>query len=417
MVKKAAAIVLTFFVVIILTILSGPIFSNTLSENNLAKRHLQNAQSFWLAEAGAQRGLWELNNGDGTWTGWTDVSGTKIKTETLGAIGDYTVEIADPGGSPIVTATGHVPDVSSSSRVERAVEVVAGGGSVTPFSYAAFGGTALVMSGNGHTDSYDSSLGPYGGANVGGNGDVGTNGGVAGAISLSGNATVNGDAATGEGGTVNISGNAKVNGVTTDGCDEQFPSITVPASLTSLSSLGNYSLGGNNNATLTGSDYKYISLSVSGNADLTISGTVNIYLTSTANALSTSGNGKIIITSGAKLNIYSDGLCSISGNGIANQTSIPENLVINSTYGGNNGITISGNGDMYGAIYAPGTKVTVSGNGDIYGSVVADSVSITGNGDVHYDESLADVSPSGGGGSPYTVQSWAETKNPYILIP
>ena len=52
------------------------------------------------------------------------------------------------------------------------------------FTYAAFAQGSLVINNNALIDSYDSSLGLYGGANKFSNGDVGSNGTTAGIITI-----------------------------------------------------------------------------------------------------------------------------------------------------------------------------------------------------------------------------------------
>jgi len=408
--KKGMALILAMVVIAVLATLSTVMVSRSVSERLAAQRHTESSQAFWLAEAGIQRASWELNHGDGNWTSWsTGASGEKIlPPQSLGGIGQYEVTVVGPSSNtPEATATGYVPG-KSAWQSERTILVELKKNS--PFTYAAFGDISLTMTGNGETDSYDSSLGGYGGLNIGSNGDVGTNGATIGAITLSGNAKVNGDANTGPGGTV--SDESKVTGDVSHDCDENLPSAIVPSALTGLASGGSYSISGNTSATLGPGDFKYSSISISANANLTIIGTVRIYLTGTALSLSVSGNGKLIITAGASLILYIDGRCDISGNGVVNQTNLPENFLVYSTYSSTgNGIQITGNGDLYGAVYAPKANVLISGNGDIYGSVVGKTVSIPGNGDVHYDEALKDAGPV----SNYSLENWREEINPYPL--
>lgn len=403
--KKSIALILSLMVIIVLAALSASIFSISISDNNRTNRYVKSTQAFWLAEAGAQKALWELNYGGGIWTGWSDVSGSKLISVNLGT-GYYAVTVNDPAGNPVITVIGH----DSKYGIERKIEVTVTTQTNSPFTYAGFGKKSLAIHGNGETDSYDSSLGAYGGSNIGYNGDVGTNGTSSGAISLSGNATVNGDAGTGLGGTVSLIGGASITGTTSDTTNETLSSVTIPSSLSSLAGSGSYTVSGSQ--TLTSGDYKYSSISISGNDQLTLQGTVNLYLTSSTNAFSTSGNGQLIIDSGAQVTIYTDGKVSLAGNGVVNNTSLPQNFLLYSTYSGHNGITISGNGDLYGAIYAPNAEIEVTGNGDSFGSLIGNTITITGNGDIHYDEALQNV---GSTSTTYASGNWKEQENPYPL--
>ncbi|HEC69137.1 MAG TPA: hypothetical protein ENI31_02475 [Candidatus Omnitrophica bacterium] len=413
--KKGVGLILVFLIITILALFSTALLTRTISENNLAKRYQQSLKAFWLAEAGVQKALWELNYGD--WSEWdTDEEGNKVLASyPLGGWGEFSVSVSGVGtNQPTITSSGHIPTVSE-SNISRSLLVKTAPQTQPLFTHAGFGNTSLTMSGNGKTDSYDSSLGPYGGDNIGSNGDVGTNGTSAGAITLSGNAQVNGDAGTGEGGTVSISGNAEVSGEITDNINRELPLVSSMDGYTSAQSLtdkGSYSLSGNSSDTISESG-KYDSISLSANSKLYIEGDVVLYTTSSSTALNITGNAQIIINSGSSLTIYTDGKCQIAGNGIVNNTTTPSNLQIYSTYSGSsNGVKVSGNGDLYGAIYAPETEVKITGNGDIYGSVVGDTVKVTGNGDLHYDEALANITTSSG---KYTIEVWQDQQNPYSL--
>lgn len=412
--KKGFVLVFSFFIISILLVLVMAIVARSITETGIAQRYLRSTQALWLAEAGVQRAIWELNNGGGNWSGWTTAAnGNKTILSALGSIGQYYVEVANPtSNNPTVTATGYAPDSSSQGHMERPLVIELASTPQPIFTYAVLGKASARLSGNGITDSYQSSLGAYGGSNRGSNGDVGTNGGTAGAINLSGNARVNGDASTGPNGTVSISGNAQVTGTISDDTNVNLSSVTVPSSLTSLSSSGGYSVSGNNSATISAGNYKFSDLSVSGNGQLTIQGPASIYLTSTTSpALKISGNGLVTVT--GQVTFYIDGTASISGNGIANTSQLPQNLLLYSTYAGaGNGISITGNADLYGAIYAPDTGVLNSGNGSIFGAVIGNTVQISGNGNTHYDESLANaVSPL----CTYTIQKWQEQQAIYPL--
>jgi len=398
-------------VIVVLLTLGGATISHSISEKRVTERYTESIKALSLAEAGLDRGLWEFNYGDGNWSNWTDVGvNGKQLTADLDTLGSYRVTISDiTDNNPVITASGHIPDLAV-SRLERSIEASVNRESNSPFSYAGFGKEFVKMTGNGETDSYNSNDGAYDeDDNLGANGDIGTNSGDAGAIDLQGNATVNGDAGTGENGTVEVSGNAEVNGDTSDDVAEDMPPVEVPEALTSLSSGGNYGLNGNNDETLTEGDYRYNSLSISGSASLTIIGSVRLYLTH-ANSLRTSGNGILIIDSDADLTIYTNGRSVISGNGIANETNVPANFLLYSAYSGNNGVQITGNGDIYGAIYAPYTNVKVTGNGNLYGSLIGKDLTVTGNGDLHYDEALSDVE---GGSITYVMQLWQDLQTPY----
>ncbi len=403
--RKGVALLFVFFAITVLSILSSASLGRIASESGLALRQGRSTESFWLAEAGVQKGIYAVMNND--WADWdTLTESSKSITETLGN-GNFSVTVSGIGTNDIlITSAGNV------SGVQRSVEGALQRSSYPMFGYAAFGVNSIKMSGNGFTDSYDSSQGAYGGSNINSNGDVATDGETIGAVALSGNAKVKGDAFTGEGGTVTTSGNAKVTGSSTGKIDIDMPDTEIPSDLSSLGSSSNISVSGNGSQTLTGGNYKTGSISVSGNGTLYVSGTVRIYLTAET-SLSTSGNGKIVVNSGGQLIMYTDGTVSISGNGIVNNAVRPQNCLLYSAYDGpGNGVTVSGNGDLKAAIYAPETDIKFSGNGNLYGSAVGKTVEVTGNGNIHYDESLATLDTVE---DDYELTNWYELSNPYAF--
>ena len=353
-----------------------------------------------LAEAGVEEAAWQYNYDGGAFTGWassTDGAGHVLKTNTVNSftnltgtvIGGYTVVVDT--NTRIITSTGQSNRVGGSNI--KTIKAY-----MTPqplFGNSITTKSTISLTGNAYTDSYNSTAGVYGGSNRLLNGDVQTNAGTNGALTLSGNTIIKGDAGVGTGGTVASSGNASITGATSTGVANTFNDVTVPSSLTSLTPQSSIDLSGNNSQTIAGGSYRYPSISTSGNSVLTINGDVVIYLTST-NSLSNTGNSNIRINSGSSLTIYTAGNVSISGNGIVNNNTSANPLSFK-LYGTptNTAINISGNGDISGVINAPQAQVTVTGNGNIFGAVSADTYTSTGNGGFHYDENLANNGPIG----------------------
>jgi hypothetical protein len=227
------------------------------------------------------------------------------------------------------------------------------------FADALFGAGGVSLVGNASTDGYDASLGGYGGANLFETGSVRSNSGV----SLTGNATVRGDAMPGPSSTVSMSGNSKVTGLTDPAKSEKsLPAATVPATAVAL---GEVTLSGNNKRTLTAGTYVATALSISGNGDL------------------------IIDASAGPVVIYVTGAISISGNGVSNALK-PKDFSLVQV--GGSPVQFSGNAVYTGTVYAPGSALSVSGNGVFFGSYVGASISLNGNAVIHYDRSLRSLS-------------------------
>ncbi len=153
-------------------------------------------------------------------------------------------------------------------------------------------------------------------------------------------------------------------------------------------------------------------LTASGGSGLTIvapasgEGSVEIWI---PGDLTITGNGAINIPAHVHVKFYIDGSVKIAGNGIVNKSLLPGNVTL---YGNhdptvNQTMTVDGNGQFAGMIYAPNADVLVKGggsSGDMYGSIVADNIIFTGGTSLHYDEALSDI----GAVIDYRIASWLE---------
>lgn len=348
--------------------------------------NLDSEKALYLAESGAQWGVSKIKQDFGWRTDPTHGYASGYAQHNI-TPGQYRVVCRDPtggeSGSAVIESTGYVPIQNQyrGTRVTKLIITLSAG-----YRYGIFAVSSVSLSGQAFTDSYDSSDGSYGvSGNIGENGDVATNGDIA----LSGQAYIYGDASTGPSGSFDQ--DEDVEGEITHNTTLILPSIAVPSELTGLASSGSLSLSGTTTMTLNPGDYKYSSISLSGQSALTIVGPVNIYLTG-SNSLSISGQARLIISSASTgpVKIYSDGNVSVSGQGVINQLSYPGSLFLYGTSSGSQNISISGQGDFYGAVYAPNANISISGQGDLFGLVAGNTVTTSGQANIHYDETLVE---------------------------
>ncbi len=391
--RRGITLLAAYLVIAVLAILGTAFVVRSISEGLTIKKHADSSNAFWIAETGIQKALWEKNYNN--CANCTSCGSSLCLNGNL-ASGSYSVTIS----GTVITSVG-----TSSLGAIRRIRVDTIGGS--PFTYAMFGASSIYMTNNAHTDSYDSSLGPYGGDNAYHNGDVGTNGTATGAITILNNGVIEGDANTGPGGTIEKSQNAEITGDITHDNNISLPLVYAPQGFTTEPG-GDLNVSGDETPTLNSGDYRYNSISISNNAILTISGTVRIYVTSTAQALEILNNAHLNIASGANLVLYSDGKCDLGNNGLVNNTAKPENFVLWSAYSGSNGVQINNNGNMYGVIYAPNANISVTNNGSIFGSIIGNELSVSNNAHVHYDEHLPQVLSYPEGNSKISVKNWQE---------
>jgi hypothetical protein len=242
------------------------------------------------------------------------------------------------------------------------------------FKYAVIGDADLKFSGGG-TDSWDSALGVYGGANVATNGDIYSNGTIS---QLSGSTSINGDAQAGT--TIVAGGCAKVHGticavgqplvpLAAESCPSGFsPAVDIPggAGITYNPATGVLSVSGGKTLTLDYSHtpYRFSNVTFSGSSILTFAGTVQ------------------------HEDIYVSGTLNLSGGTIANPSGKAPNLSIWGCGADASNWTISGGSGAFFAVHAPNHQVTLSGGGAIYGGLVVRSLVNSGGSQIHYDEAL-----------------------------
>ncbi len=188
-------------------------------------------------------------------------------------------------------------------------------------------------------DSYQSSAGGYGGANVGG-------------------------AAVVQAGTTIVNNGGVIHGAQKQHAPAGFAVIAVPAGAANLP-LGSRSPGALNVNTvaqsITLSPGNYVAASVT-----------------------VSAPGAINVSPPGQVRIWVTGSLNLGGN--LNPQGVPRNLAFVVT--SNGGVNVNGGGGaLYGMVYAPSSPVFV--NGPVFGTVIGSSVTLNSGGAVHFDQSSA----------------------------
>ena len=229
---------------------------------------------------------------------------------------------------------------------------------------------AVVMSASSHTDSYNSSQGAYMPGTAGNQGHMCSNG----IITMSGSATINGNAKPGVGCSVKTSGTAGVTG-TVQALKKpmSYPAVDPGSAATvndngkmPLTFLGKDPLNNKNEFNMSGSDsidlppgtYYFAKLSMSGTTCMRISGPTVIYCT---------------------------GDIALSGATLSNASKIPSDLQL---FPMGTKCDVSGSSELYAVIYGPGTNVIRSGGADYYGTIVGLTLNLSGEGGIHADDAV-----------------------------
>ena len=209
--EEGSVLVISLAISTVILILLGVFLGSVVAEKRREERSYRSLQALNLAEAGIEKAIWELNNGDITNQNGTDEYRTT--TVQLDDIGECTIAVSGPlTSNPVIVATGSVVGAAVNTSVKRIVQVEAQAGE-TVFSSALFAGTE---NGNGITifgsditiDSYDSkgTGEEYDPEEAGSNGDIVTNSTSTdwpNAIIVIGTGSISGDAVVGLGGDPN----------------------------------------------------------------------------------------------------------------------------------------------------------------------------------------------------------------------
>ncbi|MGH7540158.1 MAG: DUF7305 domain-containing protein [Gemmatimonadota bacterium] len=226
-------------------------------------------------------------------------------------------------------------------------------------------------------DSYDSSLGPYGGTNIDTNGNVHADGDVF----ITNNSIVDGFGSasgilmTGTGG---VATQGTASGVPPHG----YPSVPCPA--------GAYTPA----ASLPAGSYTYNQVTGS----LTIDNT-SVQLPAGQyyfnDVLVKKSNGNLGPVPGSSVTIFVRGTLSTAQQGRLNDNGLPIELAIFGCGPTTNHWTFNQNSQIWAAIYAPDDDIELRNDSDVHGSLVGLNVLInqggTGPVSVHYDEQLSAV--------------------------
>lgn len=414
--ERSAGITMLMVLLVLMTLSSLSLFGayRTQTEVRIAHADLQGKRALAAAEAGVAHafaiisqdfadGLNDELSSGGTGGGLASlgsvvtIDGENYVARQFGNASDdiYAVRVVDNfdetsgANNPAADTDGKLKIIALGRIGEavRVLEVMVEGESA--FKHMLFGKLFITLSGGSVSDSFDCSLGPYGGANVGNEGHVRSNGDI---TLSSGSTQVRGDATAG--GEVDPSGGATVVGATTNNAPPlTFPPVTPCGPPYSngtgitWSGDGSYDsatgeLGGSGgaNIVLANGIYCFNEITLSGSSTLTVNGPVQIYLT-----------GKSVL----------------SGGGIQNTSNLASNLRIYSSGVGNSqGITLSGGSTAYMAIYAPEAKITFSGGSDFYGAIIGQSITNSGGTQMHYDKCLKNLPGNG-----LQMTSWNDVRN------
>lgn len=193
--ERGSILVVGIIITLVVTMMALPFLVKLSAQSSSTERGYRALSAFNLAEAGADRILWEMNRpffisgGGGAIV--ADESGNLVFGPCAETVGDWTGHFQgtiteNAAAVPItrtLTSTGVMPFMGSRT-VDRTVQIALEKYYKSIWDFGFFVDQSFYIRQNFLVDSYDSRKGPYGGANTGTYGYFGTNGTVSGSWSI-----------------------------------------------------------------------------------------------------------------------------------------------------------------------------------------------------------------------------------------
>ena len=413
--RKGFVLVLALLTTSVLLILMIAYILRVVADYRFTAKIYNSTVAFDLAEAGAERALWEIVHNSSLFSGWssgTDSEGNPVRTISVSSFatsdgsikGDYDVSVSIPDAmTATITSVGYVPRKLSYDS-KRTVRVSYAKHNFN-LAIGASGDDGIALGTQGKIDSYNSANGTYSATHTNSNGNISTNG----PINFGTQARVWGDAhpgaahpfpshpsnVSGAWGTLQAplvidpipqsaldavcfpAGNSNSNIIKGNPAD---PSPLVGNALT---------LGTQKTVTLPGGTYYFSSITLGTQARMTVTGPSIIYVD--GGNVSVGTQADLNINAGVQTTFYiAGGNIAVSTQGDINNLGAPKNLMIYST---GNIINLTTQTDLFAAIYAPNAAVNLTTQGDIFGSIMCKSFISSTQAGVHFDMDLLNVSP------------------------
>ncbi len=366
--EKGSAILIVMALVAMLTGVAIMSVDRSNTDLELSYNQLHEEMAFYLAEAGIERAVYEINKDNGWRAGYD-----KLALEG----GYYTIKVSDSTADSSLIDTvilaGEGIYNTSTTKLESWLVPVYN----YPYKYGMFAGDSLNFDKNTCIDSYSSDSGTYAATQITKDGDIGTNGN----IMTSTGVTIGGDAKTAEGGTITLGAGSKVLGDTSTTQDSVKLAIIPDSEYDWAKSVSSAPAG------LSGAGYTYNA----GTKTLTTGASGSVILQSGTYYFSSITLGKlsnIVLAPGADVTIYVTGDVLLGQYSNVNIGGNPLDLQIFSQKGS---LGFSQYNNFYGTFYGPNGHIQFDQTTNVYGSVVGKSIKLNQGACFHYDRSLSRV--------------------------
>ena len=405
--ERGAVLVITLLITVAMLIVMLPFLSKLSGQYRSTDRSFKSLAALNLAEAGIERAIWELNNGDiTTWDGSANertLTLSSVESSGGSVAGDVIITVSGlVGTNPAILSSGKVP-FRNDDTIDKTIRVVLEKDDHEIFSSALFATDGIDFAGNSYVDGYDSRDGDYKGQNKGLDVTIGTNATRVGAITLDDKAKVVGDALIGFEGDpddILVLDRAEITGDKGALIETvELPPVSAPQGLPYMGEIE-----GKKKYNITESG-EYSSIYLKNKGELKIKEDVTLYVTGD---FYMENGSKIIVEEGVNFQLYLGSSFGMENGAQFNKSSEdPTMLQIWGTPSFTGDFILDSDNEFCGAIYIPQGNLHITGNIEYYGSVSANTIHIDANTKLHYDRALLDIS------TPfktnyYVVRSWQE---------
>ncbi|MCH7691075.1 MAG: hypothetical protein IIA17_08530 [candidate division Zixibacteria bacterium] len=365
--QKGTAILIVMALIAMLTSVAIMSVNRSTTDIDLSFNALNEDKAFYVAEAGTQRALAEMNNDNGWRSGFYKqvLNGGYYNISLVDSTTDSTLS-----DTIVLSAKGYFDQ--SISNLEVWITPVY----YYPYRYGLFAGQNLNIARDGCVDAYNSDSGTYAETQINDDGDIGANGNII----MDKFVTVGGDVNTALGGSLFVDIGVTILGDTSTTKDSVTLDMIPPSEYVWAESVSNAPAG------LSGAGYTYDAVTktlvTDASGSVVLQSGVYYFSSISLGQLST-----LTLAPGAEVTIYVDSNILFGQGSTVNDGGAPKALEIFSQYGS---LQFDQDNTFYGTFYGPNADIFYDQTTQVYGSLIGNSLTLDKNACFHYDQSLYD---------------------------
>jgi len=365
--EAGSALLVALVVMGLLSMLAISLATRTETEIDLNFNQLNEEKAFYLAEAGANRAIVQLNQ-DNDWR--TGYDGVRMND------GSYTVVLVDSAADATLDDTVLVQSTGEKDGAVSKVELTTIPEYKYPFTLGLFADAGITLARNTCTDSYNSDSGAYAVTAVDSAGDIGSNG----TVTSSKDVSFGGNISVATAGGITLGANNTVTGDTTSTADSVSLDFFTDDDFAYAKTNNDAKHGG-----LSGVNYTYNP----GSGDLVGGSFSTITLQSGVyyfNSIDLGQGSNLVIAPGASVQIYVEGDIHLGQQSTMNAGGSPLDMLV---YSKGANLKFDQDNVFVGAFYGPNAYIKYDQTTQAFGALVGNSIQLDQGACFHFDRNLA----------------------------